>query len=404
MKTKQLFILFVVALGFCSCSPKVYKHIIKEMHPVGNDAEVTVYNIGDVVPENAEVIGNVSVLDGGFTTHCDWETVLETAKQEVRAAGGNGMEIVQHSYPGQNGSNCHQIAAYMLNINDDIEPIALSETAKESFHDYVVLKDGDTIPCLVTDKTDKTISFLYERNGIRRLSRLPLTDVPHYYIDDPVELAKRKAESKKKDYHVQIALNGGYAFRTAKFSNDISGDYKNYLRKLMRGPVYGASIRFNIQNGITLGLHYDRFSSNNMAYASTYDDEGNYFEGTISNVHTITFIGMSMGALTASSRNGKHMLCVEGLAGYLGYVDSAEEFGNKYKLTGHTFGLGLGLGYDYRLTKNIAIGVEASYYIGALSKMTYDYGVQYQEVDIDLGNSKEGLQRFNLKAGIRFYL
>ena len=402
MKTTRFFTLIILAFGLCSCSPKVHKHIIKEMHPVGNDTEVTVYGIGDVVPENAEVIGNVSVLDGGFTTHCDWETVLETAKQEVRAAGGNGIEIVQHSYPGQNGSSCHQITAYMLNISDDIEPIALSETAKENFHDYVVLKEGDTIPCRVTDKTNNTITFLYERNGIRRLSSLPLTDVPHYYIDDPVELANRKAESQKKDYNVQIALNGGYAFRTAKFSGDISSDYKDYLRKLSRGLDYGASIRFNIKNGITLGLHYDQFSSSNGANVYAYDDDGNYHEGTMSNIHTITFIGVSLGALTANSQNGKHMLNVEGLAGYMGYKDSAEEFGYKYTLTGQTFGLGFAFGYDYRLTQHIAIGAEASYYIGTLSKVTYDDGTR-KEI-IDLGNSKEGLQRFNIKGGIRFYL
>ena len=402
MKTTRFFTLIILAFGLCSCSPKVHKHIIKEMHPVGNDTEVTVYGIGDVVPENAEVIGNVSVLDGGFTSHCDWETVLETAKQEVRAAGGNGIEIVQHSYPGQNGSSCHQITAYMLNISDDIEPVASSEEAKEDFHDYVVMKDGDTIPCRVTDKTNNTITFLYERNGIRRLTSLPMTDVPHYYIDDPVELANRKAQRDKKEYNVQIALNGGYAFRTAKFSNDISGDYKDYLKKLSRGFDYGASIRFNIKNGITLGLHYDQFSSSNATYAYANDDEGNYYEGNVSNIHTLTFIGVSLGALTANSQNGKHMLNVEGLAGYMGYKDSAEEFGYKYTLTGQTFSLGLGMGYDYRLTQHIAIGAEASYYIGALSKVTYDDGT-HKEV-IDLGNSKEGLQRFNIKGGIRFYL
>ena len=402
MKRLVLFAMALVTIGMCSCSPKVHKHIIKDMRPVDNDTEVTVYGIGDVVPENAEVIGNVSVVDGGFTTHCDWETVLETAKQEVRAAGGNGIEIVQHSYPGQNGSNCHQIAAYMLNISDDIEPVALSETAKENFHDYVVMKEGDTIPCLVTDKTDKSITFLYERNGIRRLIRLPLTEVPHYHIDDPVQLANRKAERNKKEYNVQIALNGGYAFRTAKFSNDISGDYKDYLRKLMQGPDYGASIRFNITNGVTFGLHYDRFSSSNAGYFYTYDDEGNYYEGPVSDIHSITFIGVSFGALTASTRNGKHMLNLEALAGYMGYKDSAEEFDHRYTLAGHTFGLGLGFGYDYRITQHIAIGAEASYYIGALSKVTYDDGTR-KEV-IDLGNSKEGLQRFNIKGGIRFYL
>ena len=206
----------------------------------------------------------------------------------------------------------------------------------------------------------------------------------------------------RQNYHVQIALNGGYAMRTARFSDDISGDYKNYLRKLMRGPVFGAAIRFNIKNGITLGLHYDKFLSSNATYVYTYDDEGNYYEGTMSNVHSITFIGVSLGALTANSQNGKHMLNVECLAGYLGYEDSAEEFGYKYTLSGQTIGLGLGFGYDYRITQHIAIGVEASYYIGALSKATYDDGT-YHEV-VDLGNSKEGLQRFNIKAGIRFYL
>lgn len=402
MKRLALFAMALATVYLCSCSPRVHKHIIKEMHPVGNDTEVAVYGIGDVVPENAEVIGNVSVLDGGFTTHCDWETVLETAKQEVRAAGGNGIEILQHSYPGQNGSGCHQITAYMLNISDDIEPIAQSETAKENFHDYVVIKEGDTIPCLITDKTDKTITFLYERNGIRRLTRLPLSEVPYHYINDPVELANRKAESQKKDYNVQIALNGGYAFRTAKFSNDLSSDYRDYLKKLARGFDYGASIRFNIKNGFMLGLHYDRFSSSNATYAYTYDDEGNYYEGTISNIHSITFIGMSIGALSASSRNGRHMLCIEALLGYMGYKDSAEEFGYRYTLSGQTLGIGMGFGYDFRITQHIAIGAEASYYFGALSKMTYDDGIR-KEV-IDLGNSREGLQRFNIKGGIRFYL
>ena len=71
MKRLALFATALAAVYLCSCSPKVHKHIIKEMHPVSNDTEVAVYGIGDVVPENAEVIGNVSVLDGGFTTHCD---------------------------------------------------------------------------------------------------------------------------------------------------------------------------------------------------------------------------------------------------------------------------------------------------------------------------------------------
>ncbi len=403
MKKTLLFVLALVAVCVMpSCSPRVHKHIIKEMHPAPNDSEVTVYNIGEIVPENAEIIGNVSVLDGGFTTHCDWATVIETAKQEVRAAGGNGIEILQHSFPGQNGSGCHQIVAYILNIDDEIEPAELSESAKESFLDYVVMKDGDTIPCRITDNANNSISFVYERNGVRRFSRLSTSDLQTYHIDDPVEMARRKAESEKKEYHVQIALNGGYAFRTARFSSDISGDYKDYLKKLSHGPDFGASLRINLTDGFTLGLHYDRFSKSLQASGYTFDEEGNYYEGTVSNTHTITFIGASFGALSSYSRNRKHFLCVDLLAGYLGYEDNAEEFGLSYKLTGKTLGYGVGFGYDYKITKHIAIGAEFSYIKGALKEVLYDDGITKRA--IDLGNSKEGLQRINLKAGVRFYL
>lgn len=403
MKKSLIFALVLVAISIMqSCSLKVHKHIIKEMHPIPNDSEVTVYDIGVVIPENAVVIGDVAVLDRGTTTQCDWETVIATAKQEAREAGGNGIEILQHSKPGQNGSGCHQIIAYILNISDDNEPAELSEAAKEEFHDYVVMKDGDTIPCRITDNANNSISFIYERNGVRRFSRLATSDLQTYYINDPVELARQKAESEKKEYHIQFALNGGYAFRTARFSNDISGDYKDYLRKLSHGPDFGASLRINLTDGFTLGLQYDRFSKSQQAVGYTYDDEGNYYEGNISNTHTITFIGASFGALSSYSRNRKHFLCVDLLAGYLEYEDNAEEFGLSYKLTGKTLGYGVGFGYDYRITKHIAIGAELSYIIGALKEVLYDDGITKRA--INLGNSKEGLQRINLKAGVRFYL
>jgi len=216
-------------------------------------------------------------------------------------------------------------------------------------------------------------------------------------------LASLKAgQNLPKEYHVQIALNGGYAFRTARYASGLSGDYKDYLRKLSRGPVYGGSVRFNVKSGFSLGLRFDRFMGSNSGYFYTYDEYGNYYEGRVSNKNYITFVGASIGFLSACSRDGRHMLCAEGLIGYMGYLDDGEEFGYKYKMKGGTLGLGYAFGYDYRLAKHIAIGVEASYYLGALSRVTY-VDENYME-EVDLGDSKEGLQRFNLLAGIRFYL
>ena len=96
------------------------------------------------------------------------------------------------------------------------------------------------------------------------------------------------------------------------------------------------------------------------------------------------------------------MLNTEFYIGYMGYKDKAEEFGLNYTLSGKTIGFGVGFGYDYRLTKNVAIGAELSYYQGIISTFLYDDGVHKR--DIELGDSKEGLGRLNLKAGLRFYL
>ncbi len=397
---KAFFLLCAVAISFCSCSPKIHKTIAKKLPPLDNAAEVTVYDIDEIVPENVEVIGGVSVVDGGFTTHCDWETVIETAKQEARAAGGNGVEILQHSYPGQNGSNCHQMVGFILNVSDDIEPVELSEMAQQNFHDYVVVKEGDTLPCSIKDESNSHLGFIYERHGIRRFSRLPKSSILDYHINDPVALAEQIAERNKKQFHVRIGLDGGYAFRTAKMAKGISGDYKDYLRKLSRGLDVGASIRFNVIDNITLGLHYDRFSKGQQADVYGYSQGGNYVEGSISNIHTINFIAGSFGMLALTS-NKRHGLYYDFLFGYMDYTDVAEELGHHYTLTGKTFGLGLDFGYDYLLTKHLAIGAEFSYYSGSMSKFKFDDG--FTTHNIDLGKSKEGLQRVNLKAGIRYY-
>ena len=392
---KKLIFLFVLTVGFASCSPIVHKKITKPMTPQENTVEVAVYELNEIVPNNAEVIGDLSIRDAGFTFKCDWETILEMAKTEVRAAGGNGLEILQHTYPNLWGSQCHQIFGHILNISDDIEPVELSEKAKESFHDYVVLKEGDTTLCNIIDETKSYLSFIYEGQGVSRSATLPKDKILSYHIDDPVALAELQHQRQKKVFTARFGLEGGYAFRTASFASGLSNDYKDYLRKLMRGPVMGANVRFNVDNLYSIGLHYDRFMSGNAAYGYMYDDDGTYHEGLVSDDHTINFIAASFGYWGSF---GKHRLFSEYLFGYMNYVDNGVEFGESYTIKGATFGMGLVIDYDYMLSEHVAIGAGVSYYFGALSK-AYING--YEQ---NLGKNKEGLQRVNFKAGVRFYL
>lgn len=365
------------------------------MTPQESTVEVAVFEVNEMVPENAEIIGEIVIKDSGFTTDCDWETILEKAKTEVRAAGGNGLEILQHAYPNRfSGSSCHQIYANILNISDDIKPMELSKAAQQSFHDYVILKEGDTTQCNIIDETKNYLTFIYEGQGVARQASLPKDKIIGYHIDDPIALAELQHERTKKKFNVRFGLEGGYSFRTAKFASGLTSDYKEYLRKLMRGPVLGANVRFNVDNLYSIGIHYDRFMSSNSAYAYAYDDEGNYHEGIVSNDHTINFIAASFGYWGSF---GKHRLFSEYLFGYMNYIDNGVRFGESYSMDGATFGMGFVVDYDYMLTEHVGIGAGASYYLGRLSKINVN---GYQQ---NLGNNKEGLQRFNLKAGVRYY-
>ena len=235
---KKLVFLFAIIISFCSCSPIVHKQIIRKMPAVDRRTEVTVYYVGDVVPENAEVIGGITVTGNGGDSNCGWEAVIETAKSEARNAGGNGLEITRHYFPGQNGNPCHQIAGYILYIDDERGPIELSEMAQKSFQDRVVTKNGDTIPCQILEVTQNRIVFLYARNGIARVNNSPSNDFQSYFIKDPQAYNERQKEIRenkaRRNYHVQLALNGGWSIRTAPFSKDIGGDYKDYLKKLSK--------------------------------------------------------------------------------------------------------------------------------------------------------------------------
>lgn len=392
---KKILFILILAVGFASCSPVVHKKITKPMTPKESTSEVAVFEMNAIVPDNAEIIGELKVSDPGFSFGCDWEAVLEKAKTEVRAAGGNGLEIIQHIYPNQ--YSCHQIYANILNISDDIKPVELSEKARQNFHDYIILKEGDTTRCMIMEETKNGLFLIYEGQGVERRAVLPKEKIIAYHIDDPVALAEQQYQRHKKQFTARFGLEGGYAFRTARFADGLTNDYKDYLRKLMRGPVLGANVRFNIDNMYSIGVHYDRFMSSNAAYAYMYDDDGNYIEGSVSDDHTINFIAASFGYFMYS-KNQKHRFFAEYLFGYMNYVDNSVEFGDAYTLDGATFGMGAVIDYDYMLSKHVGIGAGVSYYWGALSKININ---GYEQ---NLGKNREGLQRVNLKAGVRFYL
>ena len=102
------------------CAPKVITNISKSYPASVTADKVRLYELGEAVPASAERIGNVSVVDNGVSTKCNYDQVVWLAKQETAKAGGNALALTDHRKPSLLGSSCHQIAGSMLLVSDTV--------------------------------------------------------------------------------------------------------------------------------------------------------------------------------------------------------------------------------------------------------------------------------------------
>ena len=118
MKIANLFAAGTTLLLLTSCSPKVITHISKTYPEVIPADSVCVIELGETVPNTAETVGRVSVVDRGFSNKSRYDQVLRLAQEATGKNGGNGLAITDHLKPSFWGSSCHQISGLMLRLSD----------------------------------------------------------------------------------------------------------------------------------------------------------------------------------------------------------------------------------------------------------------------------------------------
>lgn len=105
-------------LLLASCSPRVITNFVKTYpDPVPTDS-VLVIEPGGKIPNSAEMIGSIAVIDRGTSTNCKYDQVVRIAKETTGKSGGNGLVITLHQKPSFWGSSCDQIIGLMLYLKD----------------------------------------------------------------------------------------------------------------------------------------------------------------------------------------------------------------------------------------------------------------------------------------------
>jgi len=175
MKIRHLWI-FGTILLLTSCSAKLTSSLLKTYPPLHYKEEVKVFSINESVPPNAEKLGTVKIGDSGFSTNCNYSTVIDMAKIEARKVGGNALKITQHKQP-DFLSTCHRISAIVFRIDSIENYIAKPEAVDSSMlaKNYAVinvyrpsgagflvgynLNLGDSVICRVKDDFCQSIKI-----------------------------------------------------------------------------------------------------------------------------------------------------------------------------------------------------------------------------------------------------
>jgi hypothetical protein len=373
IKLWPLQVVILAAFFFASCSSPMLKSITKSLPPLADSVEVVIYDRGDSVPENAEILGGIYC---GFA----WDIDTARVKKEARCAGGNAVEVQFYSNPfTEREHDFIEVSAFILNVNDSIIPTSPSVFKKMEFNDYIVTKEGDTIQGSIVEESKKFIKMVhgYNRQGYRKTILTRKDDILSYHIKDPEALREAKFERNKKLFKAQIAIDGGYS---------VGGIY-----------ALAANVRFSRKNdfdlsGITahtFGLHYD-YSCNSF--------DPHFIAGSIGLIGIGSAVKPNQrldfyldGACDYPRFKKKVSTYVDFLFGYVNYRDSwkilqGDQWSTHY-YRNHAIGLGFDYGHDFMLNEHLALGW-----------MYYGY------FGIPLEKGADWSGAFNITAGLRYYL
>lgn len=212
-------------------------------------------------------------------------------------------------------------------------------------------------------------------------------------------LTAQITQEKNSDQKFQFTAIVGFGYRTAPLSDQIPDNFRDYAKNSKYGYSLGAEMAYYVKPEWGLGAKFIQFNSINTLNVNGFNPDGSSNREKIKEKVKITFIGPAYFSRLPFA-NDRHVLLSSIGIGYISYVDKANFEDASFKVTGGTFGATLDVGYDYKFTKSLSVGVQLGYAVGVLNKLKINDDGTTSEVNLE-GDDRENLSFLNVGGGLR---
>jgi len=116
---KKALLISILCLLLFSCGANIKSNFNTQLDPLTVEDKVAFLDLKNVVPENSKKIGTAKFGDTGFSTDCDFNTNLVSARKLARANGANIVKVIKKSTPDL-WSSCYRMTVEFYFYEGDV--------------------------------------------------------------------------------------------------------------------------------------------------------------------------------------------------------------------------------------------------------------------------------------------
>lgn len=277
--------------------------------------------------------------------------------------------------------------------------------------DRIITLQNDTINCKISKVNSSNIFFTIITGNVLTKGKIERERVLSYYSGNTA-VENDLGFSIPEPSRWRLGLSGGFNYLTASSSKAETAliqqgikksDAESYYKNLKPGISGGADLHYMVTKMYGIGLIY-KFYQNNSEIESFFDpqDGANLIFGQMNEKIYVNYAGLSFYSEQFMKANPRLKLSSYYSMGMAFYRNEAIVVNSPFLLTGKSFATNLDLGLEYFVFPRISAGINVSYFLSSLKKITLNDGNSTTVQELEKENY-ENISRLDLSVGIRIY-